>query len=111
MAILPNVDSGFRKGCLFVFLWFGLASQSYALDCGNVYQLVSTLLKVHFSHHSFNDEISKRTLDIFIKSWGGWGKECSLPPHTYKRNSPNRVKLTMRISCSTLPGDTVGRSG
>ncbi len=48
--------------------FFG-ASDAYALNCQQVRQLVSVYFKMHFYHHDFDDELSRRTLDNFIKSW------------------------------------------
>lgn len=52
------------------FLGFaGFSGQASALNCQQVRQLVGVYFKMHFSHHDFDDELSRRTLDNFIKSW------------------------------------------
>lgn len=40
-----------------------------ALNCNEARQLMSVYFKMHFSYHSFDDELSRRTLDNFVKSW------------------------------------------
>ncbi len=54
---------------LFYLFFSCIGSQASALDCSQVKQLVSVFLKVHFSFHSFDDELSRRTLENFIKNW------------------------------------------
>jgi carboxyl-terminal processing protease len=48
---------------------FGLASDLFAINCQAVRQLTGHYLRLHYSYHSFDDELSKRTLDNFIKAW------------------------------------------
>jgi carboxyl-terminal processing protease len=45
------------------------AKDAYALTCSEVRQLVLLYFKMHFSFNSFNDEVSKRALDNFLKAW------------------------------------------
>jgi carboxyl-terminal processing protease len=45
------------------------SSPSYALNCQQVRQLVAVYLKMHYSFSNFDDELSSRTLDNFIKAW------------------------------------------
>ncbi len=45
------------------------SSSAYALNCQQVRQLVSHYFKLHFYHHEFNDELSRRTLENFLKAW------------------------------------------
>jgi carboxyl-terminal processing protease len=45
------------------------SSTAFGLSCGEVRELTKVYFKMHFSFHSFDDELSKRTLDAFIKSW------------------------------------------
>ncbi len=53
-----------------IAVWLCLGAQNaMALGCSEVRQLVLLYFKMHFSFTSFNDEISKRTLDNFVKSW------------------------------------------
>lgn len=47
----------------------GFAGDVYALNCQQVRQLVGVYFKMHFSHHDFDDELSRRTLDNLVKSW------------------------------------------
>lgn len=46
-----------------------VSSNGYALNCQQVRQLVGVYFKMHFDHHDFDDELSRRTLDNFIKGW------------------------------------------
>ncbi|NRA64035.1 MAG: carboxy terminal-processing peptidase [Pseudobacteriovorax sp.] len=57
---------------LSIFLAVSLAPRAQALTCSEVRQLTLLYFKMHFSHDKFDDEISKRTLDTFIKSWDTW---------------------------------------
>ena len=50
--------------CLFLF-----AETSWALNCQQVKLLTGVYFKMHFSQHTFDNELSERTLDSFIKSW------------------------------------------
>ncbi len=43
-----------------------------ALSCSEVRQLTLLYFKMHFSYDTFNDQISERTLDTFIKAWDPW---------------------------------------
>src|SRR4051812_38202650 len=52
-----------------IFAFCGFAAPSYALNCQQVRQLVSVYFKMHFSHHDFGEELGRRTLDNFVKSW------------------------------------------
>ncbi len=47
----------------------GFSQSGYALNCQQVRQLVGVYFKMHFYHHDFDDELSRRTLDNFIKGW------------------------------------------
>ncbi|TWW10495.1 hypothetical protein E3A20_06580 [Planctomyces bekefii] len=57
-----------RLGAILLFS-LGLSTNSYALNCQQVRQLVGVYFKMHFSNREFNDELSRRTLDSLIKSW------------------------------------------
>lgn len=46
-----------------------VSTNAWALTCSEVRQLTLLYFKMHFSFDKFSDEISKRTLDNFIKSW------------------------------------------
>jgi carboxyl-terminal processing protease len=52
-----------------LFVYFGMQSQALAINCQQVRQLAAVYLKLHFTYKKFDDEISKRTLDMFIRSW------------------------------------------
>lgn len=47
----------------------GFSQNGLALNCQQVRQLVGVYFKMHFDHHDFDDELSRRTLDNFIKGW------------------------------------------
>ena len=49
-----------------ILLW---AQSAWALTCSEVRQLMLLYFKVHYSYDKFDDELSKRTLDNFIKYW------------------------------------------
>lgn len=51
------------------FAILGAASDLYGITCQSVRQLTSHYLRLHYSYHSFDDELSKRTLENFIKAW------------------------------------------
>jgi carboxyl-terminal processing protease len=50
-------------------LLLGGSGTASALNCSEVRQLVLLYFKMHFSYNSFTDEISRRTLDNFLKAW------------------------------------------
>lgn len=49
--------------------FLGFARDGYALNCQQVRQLVGVYFKMHFDHHDFDDEMSRRTVDNFLKAW------------------------------------------
>jgi carboxyl-terminal processing protease len=53
----------------FIFVSFGSATPASALTCQQVRQLTAVYLKMHYSFNNFDDELSTRTLDQFIKNW------------------------------------------
>ncbi len=57
-----------RTSMLAALLLCGSGTAS-ALTCSEVRQLVLLYFKMHFSYNSFTDEISRRTLDNFLKAW------------------------------------------
>ena len=65
------VSRTWNRLCL--VLVFGAASiiadTASALNCQQVRQLTQYYFKMHFSYNEFNEELSKRTLDTFIKTW------------------------------------------
>lgn len=54
---------------LFTFFTLFFASPSWALNCSEVRQLTILYFKMHYAYSSFDQELGKRTLDSFIKSW------------------------------------------
>jgi len=63
-----RVGRYFRYSLLAVLLLCSSGTAS-ALTCSEVRQLVLLYFKMHFSHNSFTDDISRRTLDNFLKAW------------------------------------------
>jgi carboxyl-terminal processing protease len=59
--------SSLTAGVLGAVLAF--STPASALNCQEVRHLVGLFLKMHFSNASFDDEMSRRTLDNFIKTW------------------------------------------
>lgn len=45
------------------------ASTSFALDCKQVRLLTQLYFKMHFSQTAFSDELSKRSLEMFLRAW------------------------------------------
>ena len=60
-----------KKIVLFIPVLIGalISSTSFALDCKQVRLLTNYYFKMHFTYSEFNDELSKRSLDLFIKAW------------------------------------------
>ncbi len=60
-----------KKIVLFMPVLIGalISSTSFALDCKQVRLLTNYYFKMHFTYSEFNDELSKRSLDLFIKAW------------------------------------------
>ena len=50
-------------------LFISFSTPASALNCQEVRHLIGLYLKMHFANASFDDEMSRRTLDNFIKSW------------------------------------------
>jgi carboxyl-terminal processing protease len=49
---------------------FAAATPAYAaLNCQAVRQLVGFYFKMHYQQHNFDDELSRRTLDNYLKAW------------------------------------------
>jgi len=46
-----------------------VSQNAWALTCSEVRQLTLLYFKMHFSFDKFSDEISRRTLDNFVKAW------------------------------------------
>ncbi len=54
---------------LFAICVFGFSSFAYGLNCQQVKTLTMVYLKSHYSFTEFSDELSKRTLGNFVKSY------------------------------------------
>jgi carboxyl-terminal processing protease len=46
-----------------------VSSSAFALDCKQVRLLTQAYFKMHFTYTEFNDELSKRSLELFLRSW------------------------------------------
>lgn len=55
--------------CKILFLYFVVNLNLYALSCKDLPVIMKEYLKLHYSFNTFDDELSKRTLDLFLKSW------------------------------------------
>ena len=64
-AALPVVMSWSFTFCLIFFC----ASQAFALECKQVRLLTQLYFNMHFSQTSFTDELSKRSLEMFLRAW------------------------------------------
>jgi len=67
MRLAKGWVTGLQAAALLFSL--GFATESKALNCQQVRQLVNVYLKMHYSHHNFDDELSRRTFDQFLKEW------------------------------------------
>lgn len=80
------------------------STSAFSLDCQSVKQLVATFLKMHFSHHTFNDELSRRTLDNYLRAWDS-GKVFFLEADIEqfkKKYSTKLDDLVLSADCSGL---------
>ncbi len=61
----------FSKFGMVIFTLLGLffATSAHALTCHEVRQLTAHYLRLHHSYNNFDDELSRRTLDSFVKAW------------------------------------------
>jgi len=51
-------------------LWLGVGGENaWALSCQQTRQLTGVYFKMHFSFNEFDDELSRRTLENFLKAW------------------------------------------
>lgn len=57
------------KSVALTFMLSSVSSQAFALDCKQVRLLTQAYFKMHFTYTEFNDELSKRSLDLFLRSW------------------------------------------
>ncbi len=46
-----------------------IAAEAFALDCKQARLLTQYYFKMHFTYTEFTDELSKRTLDLFVRAW------------------------------------------
>ncbi|MGE0174301.1 MAG: carboxy terminal-processing peptidase [Oligoflexales bacterium] len=63
-----------KKGLLFGFVFAAFSfggSSAFALNCKEVTKLTDFYLKMHYSFDDFNDQLSERTMENFIKAWDG----------------------------------------
>jgi carboxyl-terminal processing protease len=69
--VSDKVRKNLRKMVLSMPVLIGAmsSSASFALDCKQVRLLTNYYFKMHFTYTEFNDELSKRSLDLFIKAW------------------------------------------
>lgn len=64
MTLRHSLATGILGAAVLAF-----STPASALNCQEVRHLVGLYLKMHFANASFDDEMSRRTLDNFIKTW------------------------------------------
>jgi len=69
MVFARGLVTGLKGAALSLVAFSAFAADGLALNCQQTRQLVGVYLKMHFSHHEFDAELSRRTLDNLIKSW------------------------------------------
>ena len=69
MVFARGLVTGLKGAVLSLLALSAFAADGLALNCQQTRQLVGVYLKMHFSHHEFDAELSHRTLDNLIKSW------------------------------------------
>lgn len=57
------------KFTILTFFFSFVTQSAFALTCAQVRQLAAVYLKFHYSFNHFDDELSSRTLEQYIKSW------------------------------------------
>jgi len=57
------------KSLALVAIMASVPSTAFALDCKQVRLLTQYYFKMHFTYTEFNDELSKRSLDLFLRAW------------------------------------------
>jgi len=80
------------------------APEAHALNCQQVRQLVGVYFKMHFYHHDFDDELSRRTLDNLLKAWDP-GKVYFLKADVTELEGKYATKLddmVMEANCSAI---------
>lgn len=90
----------------FAIVLFGilLSADAFAINCQQVRQLVGVYFKMHFDHHDFDDELSRRTLDQLMKAWDP-GKVYFLKSDTAELEKKYATKLDdmiMDSNCSAV---------
>jgi len=105
-----HINFAFVKRLFLIFVlagqFFLISANSYALTCQQVRQLVAVYLKMHYSYTQFDDELSRRTLDNFIKAWDS-GKVYFLQADVDEFNKKYATKLDDMIlsaDCSAFDG-------
>jgi carboxyl-terminal processing protease len=58
----------FKFWSVLFLISFG-STTAFALDCKQARLLTQLYFKMHFSQTSFNDELSKRSLEMFLRAW------------------------------------------
>lgn len=53
----------------FFLMMSAMSSTAFALDCKQVRLLTQYYFKMHFTYTEFTDELSKRSLDLFLRAW------------------------------------------
>ena len=69
MLVLKSFRGAIKIAATSIAFLGMMASKSFALDCQQVRLLTQYYLKVHFSYNEFNDELSKRSLELLVRAW------------------------------------------
>ncbi|MBF0441243.1 MAG: carboxy terminal-processing peptidase [Oligoflexales bacterium] len=69
MKISRIISNIMRQATYLVFLLTLLSQNGYALNCHEIKELTYLYFKMHYSFNTFDAELSKRTLDNFLKAW------------------------------------------
>ncbi len=71
VTLILELSSGafFKESEFFGVFWIFGSFQLYALECVDIRQLTAVFNKVHYQFNVFDDELSSRTLDRFLRSW------------------------------------------
>ncbi len=57
------------RGLVVAWAAFLFSNSAFALNCNEVRQLTGLYFKMHYAYHAFDDELNRRTLDNFVKTW------------------------------------------
>lgn len=68
MSFIKTKYLSFIKLLILTF-FINFTSALSALECSDIRQLIIYFLRIHYSVHDFDSELSARTLDNFIKAW------------------------------------------